>query len=137
MSQQFSAKILADSLSPKGVRLTTFQVTFPRIILAEVNTHRMLSRNFASSRAIPHKRMVESIEANPFVPEFARNQKGMQAADALESEQQTEAEKAWKQALQQMIDTSETLSTKFGVHKQWTNRLLEPWMWANRHYLGY
>lgn len=51
----YDAKILADSLSPDGVRLTTFKVTFPRIVLAEFNTHRMFSRNSASSRAIPIK----------------------------------------------------------------------------------
>jgi hypothetical protein len=39
------AKIVADSLNPQGDRLTTFIVTFPRIILAEFNTHRMFSRN--------------------------------------------------------------------------------------------
>lgn len=39
------AKIIADSIDPRGNRLTTFVVTFPRIILAEFNTHRMFSRN--------------------------------------------------------------------------------------------
>lgn len=36
----YAAKILADSVSPAGHRLTTFEVTFPRIVLAEFNTHR-------------------------------------------------------------------------------------------------
>ena len=45
----YSAKILADSLNPCGVRLTTFEITFPRIVLAEFNTHRVFSRNSASS----------------------------------------------------------------------------------------
>jgi hypothetical protein len=29
------AKVIADSISPQGDRLTTFILTFPRIILAE------------------------------------------------------------------------------------------------------
>lgn len=45
----FSAKVLADSISPCGVRLTTLKVTMPRIVLAEFNTRRMFSRNSASS----------------------------------------------------------------------------------------
>jgi radical SAM superfamily enzyme with C-terminal helix-hairpin-helix motif len=55
------AKIVADSLAPCGARLTTFVVTYPRFILAEVNTHRALSRNSASSRAIPVEKMIERV----------------------------------------------------------------------------
>ncbi len=36
----FSARILLDSISPAGVRLTTMEVTFPRFVLSEFNTHR-------------------------------------------------------------------------------------------------
>lgn len=43
---KISAKIVADSISPQGDRLISVLCTFPRIILAEVNTHRMLSKNF-------------------------------------------------------------------------------------------
>ena len=55
----YGAKIICDSVSRDGVRLTTFEATFPRYIQAEVNTHRMFSRNSASSRAIPVKKMLE------------------------------------------------------------------------------
>lgn len=60
----YDAKILADSIA-SGVRLTTMQVTFPRIVLAEFNTHRMLSRNSASSRAIPVEKRIEQIKLDP------------------------------------------------------------------------
>ena len=36
----YSARVLLDSVSPNGVRLTTLEVTFPRFVLAEFNTHR-------------------------------------------------------------------------------------------------
>ena len=60
--------ITAHSLSPQGDELITVLATFPRIILAEINTHRMLSKNTSSSRAIPFKKMVEAIENDPFIP---------------------------------------------------------------------
>jgi thymidylate synthase ThyX len=66
----YAAKILADSLSPEGIRLTTFEVTFPRFILAEFNTHRMLSRNSASSRAIPTEKLAEARHRHPIRPEL-------------------------------------------------------------------
>ena len=62
------AEIVADSLSPQGDRLTSVLVTMPRIILSEMNTHRMLSKNTSSSRAIPFHKMVEAVETNPFIP---------------------------------------------------------------------
>jgi hypothetical protein len=76
------AQILADSKNPYGDRLTTMLVTFPRIILAEFNTHRMFSRNSASSRAIPFNKMIKAIEDNPFVPlGFQKDHKGMQGTE--------------------------------------------------------
>src|SRR6266576_1423871 len=73
----YDVKILADSISPENVRLTTFEVTFPRFILAEFNTHRMLSRNSASSRAIPLEKQLKKIEEDPFTPHWTGEQKGM------------------------------------------------------------
>ena len=60
------AKIVADSINIQGDRLTTLEVVMPRYILAEFNTHRMLSRNSASSRAIPFDKMLEMVKTNPF-----------------------------------------------------------------------
>lgn len=37
-----SARVILDSIGPNDVRLTTFELTLPRIVLAEFNTHRML-----------------------------------------------------------------------------------------------
>ena len=65
---KISAEVVADSLDSRGNRLTSLQITFPRILLSEINTHRMLSKNTSSSRAIPFKKMVEAIENDPFIP---------------------------------------------------------------------
>lgn len=94
----YSAKILADSLSPLGDRLTTFEITFPRIVLSEFNTHRMFSRNSASSRAIPVKKMLTRVLEDPFVPVYwGKNQPGMSAAEEVND--LAAAEKIWLEAL--------------------------------------
>src|SRR6185436_4442836 len=78
----FSVKIIADSKNIFGDRITTFVITFPRIILSEFNTHRMFSRNSASSRAIPFEKMVKSVEENPFIPiAWMKDHKGMQGTE--------------------------------------------------------
>ncbi len=124
-----TAKILADSISPDGVRLTTFEVTMPRIVLAEFNTHRMFSRNSASSRAIPVKKMLKRVMEDPYVPStWGKNQKGMQAGDRVDENMANLAKATWLGARQQAVNCVEVL-LKLGIHKQLTNRLLEPFMW--------
>jgi thymidylate synthase ThyX len=92
----FEAKVLADSRSPKGHRLTTLEATFPRFILAEFNTHRVFSRNSASSRAIPISKQLRRVLEDPYVPiEFGSNQPGMQAGPPLVGEGKLEAEHEW------------------------------------------
>lgn len=123
-----SAKVIADSVATDSVaRLTTLEVVMPRIVLAEFNTHRMFSRNSASSRAIPVEKRIEQIRANPFVPEaFGRNQRGMQAGEDLAD--QDEARGVWLDAMDDALGRAASLA-KLGVHKQWANRLLEPFSW--------
>lgn len=90
----FAATILADSISPDGVRLTTVEATFPRLILSELNTHRILSKNSASSRAIPVVRQIRKIISSPFIPERIGSDKaGMQASRFLEGEELAAAQK--------------------------------------------
>lgn len=124
-----SAKIIADSVSPDGERLTTLEVVFPRSILAEANTHRMLSRNSASSRAVPIEKMIRMMQEHPYVPtHWGKNQKGMQADEELQDIEKKAARAAWYGALYQAIGHAKELM-EIGVHKQVTNRLLEPFMW--------
>ncbi len=92
----FDAKVLADSRSPAGCRLTTLEATFPRFVLAEFNTHRVFSRNSASSRAIPIAKQLRRVLEDPYVPvEFGSNQPGMQAGTPLEGEKLEAAEREW------------------------------------------
>lgn len=95
----FDAKVLADSVSPAGQRLTTLEATFPRFVLAEFNTHRVFSRNSASSRAIPIAKQLRRVLEDPYVPiEFGSNQPGMQAGPALDGEKLAAAEVEWLRA---------------------------------------
>lgn len=125
----FAARIILDSISPEGVRLTTFEVTFPRFILSEFNTHRTFSRNSASSRAIPLNKTLDRVRADPFIPTYwGKNQKGMQAYEELSAEAQSQARAVWAAALHDAIRHAEQLA-EIGVHKQLANRILEPYMW--------
>lgn len=95
----FDAKVLADSISPTGFRLTTLEATFPRFVLAEFNTHRVFSRNSASSRAIPIAKQLRRVLEDPYIPiEFGSNQPGMQAGAALSGEKRDAAEREWLHA---------------------------------------
>jgi thymidylate synthase ThyX len=125
-----AAKIIADSVAPNGARLTTFEVVFPRIVLAEFNTHRLFSRNSASSRAIPVRKMIEAVKTNPYIPShWGKNQKGMQASDEqLEGDARDAAITEWILASQSAINRAEAL-LDLDVHKQTVNRLLEPFLW--------
>ena len=132
----YSCKILLDSISETGKRLTTFEITFPRIVLAEFNTHRMFSRNSASSRAIPFKKQVEKIQAEPFIPEqFPVNCTGMQPQEYITEENGKEdgayydCVNWWLAARDSAIEIAENLSESWAIHKQICNRLLEPFQW--------
>lgn len=126
--KQISAEIIADSLNPQGCRLTTFILTFPRIVLAEYNTHRAFSRNSASSRAIPFKKMVEMAENDPFIPiGFQKDHKGMQGTEYFEGEEHDQCVKDWLSARDAAVNAAK--SFKHDVTKQLKNRILEAYMW--------
>ena len=124
-----TARILADSVSPEGVRMTTFEIEYPRFILAELNTHRMLSKNSASSRAIPVKTMHQHMRENPAQPvHWGKNQPGMQANVELTGADITDAKFMWQRAQQDAMHWAQQMSERVGLHKQVANRITEPWM---------
>lgn len=125
----FEAKILADSVNPVGCRLTTFELTYPRFIHSEFMTHRMISRNSASSRAIPIEKMVRRVQLDPVVPIWwGKAQPGMQAREEVDRLSRQIAEDTWLLARDKNIELVQRL-IDIGLHKQIPNRLLEPWMW--------
>ena len=91
-----AAKIIADSVSNIGKRITTMVIKYPRFIHSEFMTHRVFSRNASSSRAIPVDRMIDDIKqeiAKPII--WAKNQKGMTSGAELEHDQQLLCEHVW------------------------------------------
>ncbi len=124
-----AAKLIADSLSPDGARLLTFETTYPRIVHAEVMTHCVFSRNAASSRAIPVEKMLKMVKDNPYIPsKWGKNQRGMSASEFLEGAAAARCESHWLIARDMAIGQAEAL-LEDDVHKQTVNRLLEPFLW--------
>lgn len=126
-----SAVIVTDSVSPDGIRLTTFQLRYWRSIHSELMTHRDFSRNAGSSRARPSKAIIEQVRTNPWGPiHWGLNQAGMQAHRELEGDALWAAQAAWKMAAQSAADMAEHLNN-IGTHKQVVNRLLEPFTYID------
>lgn len=121
------AAVLAHSVSAvSGKQIVTFLVDFPRFILPEFNTHRALSKNGASSRAIPVAKSIERVTYQPVVPiHFGLNKAGMTAEQEVDEHSQKRAKVVWSTIRKQAIYASEELAA-LGVHKQVTNRVLEP-----------
>ena len=151
LKSRYKTKIILDSVSPVGSRLTTFELTYPRFVHSEFMTHRMFSRNAASSRAIPVRKMIEAVRTDPVIPVYwGTSQSGMQAGD--ESSEKELSLKVWLDARDRMAETAEILSglvrvnrhtggwvsdeaedcppviTRLNLHKQIVNRILEPWL---------
>ena len=142
-----TAKIIADSVSMEGIRLTTFELEYPRFIHSEFMTHRVFSRNAASSRAIPVAKMHEMIETEPAMPvHWGKNQPGMQAHEELEGVIKQGAIDTWKEAAKESVRWAKVMAD-IGVHKQIVNRITEPFTniktvvtsteWANFFNLRY
>lgn len=135
------AKVLKDSINLRGNRLISYEVSYPRIILAELNTHAMLSKNSSSSRAIPFKKMLEQLLGRPV--RFGQANPGMQDKGEsydkklslgwtarLDEYDATGAEilgpeAGWDAAKEHAVRWSKAFF-EAGYHKQIYNRLTEP-----------
>jgi hypothetical protein len=120
------ARVIKDSISLDGHRFTTFEIEYPRMILSEANTHRALSKNSSSSRAVPYKRAIELIKNSPAVPvHWGMNKEGMSAAEELSIEDKEKALKIWLETRDLVIEQCDKLAD-IKLHKQVINRLSEP-----------
>lgn len=119
------ATIIKDSIA-NGISITTFELEYPRFIHSELMTHRVFSRNAASSRAIPIAKMNENIMTNPAMPiHWGKNQSGMQAKEELDEDTKSKAMYEWKFAKNDAVMHAERLAA-MALHKQAVNRLTEP-----------
>lgn len=152
MLTQPSAQIVADSISPEGIRLTTFEVTMHRFVLAEFNTHRVFSRNSASSRAIPVGKQLARVSSDPAFPiKWPSEQPGMSGGTELEGWDLQAAHDVFREFQRSTVDNIESyldaVADHYGIdrhtddpdeidelkrhtlHKSLLNRLIEPIMW--------
>ena len=140
------AKILAHSKRDiTGEELITFELTYPRIILAELNTYKMASKNTSSSRAVPFNKMVEIIDKNPFIPvAWQKSHTGMQGSEYWDEEERGTYQPigmdnpnidylkgAWVMAKNLAVEQAKILH-RYGCTKQLCNRILEPFMWVKQ-----
>jgi hypothetical protein len=132
----YGAAVRVETIEPRGVEPTydlTIDGKYENFLANGIVVHN--SRNSASSRAIPVKKMLERVRENPFVPSiWGKNQKGMQASEILDDEDEARAVFAWRAHADQAVSTARYLSGPeseggLDVHKQIANRLLEPWLW--------
>lgn len=123
------ATVLKHSVSPQGINLITLEISYPRIVLAELNTHRMLCKNSSSSRAIPFQKMMDQLFGRPV--RFGQANPGMQdKGEEYDSPLSIDGyfltpEGGWDMARENAVEMSEVFY-KAGYHKQVYNRLTEP-----------
>ena len=143
-----TAKIIADSVNERNTRVTTFELEYPRIVHSELMTHRVFSRNSASSRAIPVNTMLDLIEVNPAMPsQWGKNQPGMQAKEELGELEKKAVKDLWLNACKEAVSHARVMND-IKAHKQVINRITEPyqhmkvvltgtdfanWFWLREH----
>lgn len=117
------ATVVADT-EMNSARITTIEIYCPRVILAEINTHRILTKSVASSRAIPVKKRIANVKADPYMPVFGKNKKGMQQDETLDTVTQAQAGQIWCGAMTACVHAAEALES-LEAHKQHANRVIE------------
>lgn len=143
-------------------KIVTLKVVMPRCILAEAKTHRILSdtdegteilvipggginddnnlsKNSASSRAIPYNKVLNSVMTNPFFPiAWQKDHKGMQGTEYWKEEIFIGKDHNMKQVdvlnnqwdcLKRQAVLESSLLHNMGATKQIANRALEPYMY--------
>jgi len=140
------AKMLTDSVNVYGHRARTFRLRYPKFIHSEFMTHRVLSRNASSSRAVPTAKLLEEVRSDALRAGpvwWGKNQPGMQAAEELDDSDRryvgyfgevissrARAEEFWRSAAMDAVKWAQALN-EFSVHKQIVNRVLEPYSHIN------
>jgi len=128
MIVSYKAEILKDSIA-NGQRITTVEATYPRFIHSELMTHRMFSRNAASSRAIPTEKIIDRVRKEPFVPEtFNERVKGMGVGNPMTDLAADNCRNYWLAASRDAVWHAHELNRE-GLDKSRANRLMEPFVW--------
>ena len=127
--EQIKVEILKYSQSEQtGKRISTFKITIPKFVWGHIISHRLLSRNSASSRAIPAKKIRWSVISNPYLPVyFGKNKPGMQSGEKFTGTKLFISKKVWLWSRYIPI-MFHFVGEKISIHKEILNRMLEPWL---------
>lgn len=126
-----TAKVILDSVSPDGIRLTTLALRFPKFLLPQFNTHRAFSRSASSSRAIPVTRLIEDIRLDPVMPSaWLSARPGMQPGPELDQGAIDVLEDQWFRLMDRALDAA-SIMEDHGAAKEIVNRIIEPWAHCN------
>lgn len=122
-----SAEVVEHSISEAGHKVVTVSLKYGLFVHAEFLRHRTLTRCVKSNRAIPMKVIRREVLNDPYVPVFfGQNKAGMVAN--VESSSPRLSKFLWKSARIPACGMH-WLMEKVGVHKEVTNRILNPWQW--------
>jgi hypothetical protein len=140
MIENLNCKIVADSINLENCRLTTILFKrFPYCLIQEPATHRLnvssaispffldQSRNSASTRAIPLKKLIEQVRNDPFVPTFQLNKRGMSGSEITNGDFLERQKLDWLDAMHLAIKQVEMYEER-GIHKSKPSKLLIPWL---------
>lgn len=133
-----SAKVIEDTITEQGHRMVTFEAKCWRPVLAEQNTHCVLARNSASSRAIPVDKQLDKFDsdfAQPIV--WPAEQPGMQGGSDLEGGDLSDAQDLWNEMRWFVSDRIREYVTEHPdkpsrLHKSMLNRWLEVGLWQTQ-----
>lgn len=137
-TKNIKAEIVAHSRNIEtGDELITYRLTYPRMLLAQVNTYKQITKITSSSRAQPFNKVVEVIENDPFIPlAYQRAHKGMQGTEYFTDEEEIrQRDLEWLTARDKAVEQAKKLND-LGVTKQVTNRILEAYMWVTQLVTG-
>lgn len=124
---EHTAKIVLDSVSRSGSRITTFELRYWLAIHAELLMHRQAARSVSSNRATPFSVTVRQVETDPFIPfSLGKAQKGQQSGEELNGVDRERARDIIKEMSEYCVAQCNKLDA-LGLHKSITNRYLAPW----------
>tara|TARA_R110000851_G_scaffold292317_1_gene446732 strand:- start:5062 stop:5976 length:915 start_codon:yes stop_codon:yes gene_type:complete len=122
------AKIILDSINEAGQRIVTLEVEHPTYIDAQINKHRVISKNTQSQRAVPFSKFCD---IPLFIPKkVGRWSKGMESHTYFEGEAHQEFVRLWTKLEQTVIGELKMMNKHFkdryqvGIAKEVINRPL-------------
>jgi hypothetical protein len=148
VSNRTEATIIADSIAPSGVRLTTALLTYPTMVHQDFLTHRTVykydtangpewgeldsNKSTNSNRAKPTKQVLREVWKAPFCPtRFPKRAVTMHSSKGyVDGWRNTVARQIWLKTRYVILLAALLLMWLPGVHKQIANRLLMPWTYT-------